>query len=50
MKQIKKLLLWFYLLTKRLYKKPTFVAILLLIPALEYADISGYGFWVWYAA
>lgn len=34
-----KLWMWFRLLTKRLYKKPTFLAILLLIPAL----VLGYG-------
>lgn len=34
-----KLLMWFWLLTKRLYKKLTFLAILLLIPAL----VLGYG-------
>lgn len=32
-----KLLMWFWLLTKRLYKKPTFLVILLLIPALVLA-------------
>ena len=31
--------MWFWLLTKRLYKKFTFLAILLLIPAL----VLGYG-------
>ena len=34
MKKVKKLLLWLWLLTKRLYKKPTFLTILILIPAL----------------
>lgn len=34
MKQLKKTLLWLWLLTKRLYKKPTFLAILVLIPLL----------------
>lgn len=34
-----KIMMWFWLLTKRLYKKPTFLAILLLIPAL----VLGYG-------
>jgi len=34
MKRIKKALLWWALLTKRLYKKPTFLAILALIPLL----------------
>lgn len=34
-----KLLMWFWLLTKRLYKKLSFLAILLLIPAL----VLGYG-------
>ncbi len=32
-----KLLMWFWLLTQRLYKKPTFLVILLLIPALVLA-------------
>lgn len=36
---MKKLLLWLGLLTKRLYKKPTFLVLLLLIPAL----VVGYG-------
>lgn len=31
---VKKLLLWLWMLTKRLYKKPTFLVILLLIPVL----------------
>lgn len=31
---MKKLLIWFWLLTKRLYKKPTFLAMLVLIPLL----------------
>ena len=31
---MKKAFLWFWMLTKRLYKKPTFVAILILIPLL----------------
>lgn len=31
---MKKALLWIWMLTKRLYKKPTFVAILILIPVL----------------
>ena len=34
MKMMKKALLWLWLLTKRLYKKPTFLAILILIPLL----------------
>lgn len=34
MKNIKKLLLWLWLLTKRLYRKPTFLVILVLIPLL----------------
>lgn len=34
MKKVRKLLLWLWLLTKRLYKKPTFLTILVLIPAL----------------
>lgn len=36
---MKKMLLWLWLLTKRLYKKPTFLVILLLIPLLSF----GYG-------
>ena len=32
MKSIRKLLIWIWLLTKRLYKKPSFIVILLLIP------------------
>lgn len=36
MKTLKKALLWLWLLTKRLYKKPTFLAILLLIPLLVF--------------
>ena len=32
--KMKKYLLWLWLLTKRLYKKPTFLAILVLIPLL----------------
>lgn len=38
-----KLLMWFVMLTKRLYKKPAFAAILLLIPALVllYAGSAG---------
>lgn len=36
---MKKLIKWWALLTKRLYKKPTFVVLLLLIPAL----VLGYG-------
>ena len=31
---MKKALLWLWMLTKRLYKKPTFLVILVLIPAL----------------
>ena len=34
MQYIKKAALWLWLLTKRLYKKPTFVALLALIPVL----------------
>ncbi len=34
MTPVKKLLLWLWMLTKRLYKKPTFLAILVLIPVL----------------
>lgn len=34
MRTVKKTFLWFWLLTKRLYKKPTFLAILVLIPLL----------------
>lgn len=34
MNTLKRLLLWLWLLTKRLYKKPTFPVLLLLIPAL----------------
>lgn len=37
MRQMKKALLWFGMLTKRLYKKPTFLAILILIPLLTIA-------------
>lgn len=33
---MKKLLIWFWLLTKRLYKKPAFLAILVLIPVLTF--------------
>ena len=33
---MKKLFTWLYLLTKRLYKKPTFLVILLLIPLLSF--------------
>ena len=42
MKKLKKALLWLWLLTKRLYKKPTFLAILILIPllVLGYQGIS----------
>ena len=39
MRRLKKALIWCALLTKRLYKKPTFVAILILIPLLA----LGYG-------
>ena len=39
MRKIKRMLLWFRMLTKRLYKKPTFLAILVLIPLL----VFGYG-------
>ena len=31
-----KLCMWFWLLTKRLYKKPAFLAILVLIPVLTF--------------
>ena len=31
---MKKLLIWFWLLTKRLYKKPTFLVMLFLVPLL----------------
>ncbi len=34
MKKVKKLLLWFAMLSKRLYKKPTFLVLTVLIPAL----------------
>lgn len=42
MKRIQKLLLWFAMLSKRLYKKPTFVVLLVLIPVLTlgYTAIS----------
>lgn len=33
---MKKLLIWFWLLTKRLYKKPTFLVILFLVPLLSF--------------
>lgn len=33
---MKKILIWFWLLTKRLYKKPTFLAMLVLIPLLSF--------------
>lgn len=36
---MRKLLTWFWMLTKRLYKKPTFVVLLVLIPVL----VFGYG-------
>lgn len=39
MEQFGKMLMWCYLLTKRLYKKPTFVVILILISVL----VLGYG-------
>ena len=39
MRKIKSFFLWLWLLTKRLYKKPTFLAILVLIPLL----VLGYG-------
>ena len=43
MKQVRKLLLWFAMLSKRLYKKPTFLALMLLIPVLVfgYTAITG---------
>lgn len=43
MRQLKKVLLWLWLLTKRLYKKPTFLAILMLIPilVLGYSAMAG---------
>ena len=34
MNSLKKAALWMWMLTKRLYKKPTFLAILVLIPLL----------------
>lgn len=42
MKQVHKLLLWFFMLSKRLYKKPTFVILMVLIPllALGYTAIT----------
>lgn len=43
MSKIHKLLLWFAMLSKRLYKKPTFLVIMVLIPVLVlgYTSISG---------
>lgn len=43
MNKIRKLLLWFIMLSKRLYKKPTFLAVMVLIPVLVlgYVSLSG---------
>lgn len=43
MNKIRKMLLWFAMLSKRLYKKPTFLALMVLIPVLVlgYTAISG---------
>lgn len=43
MKKLKKLPMWFLMLSKRLYKKPTFLVLVLLIPILlfGYAAIAG---------
>lgn len=43
MNTVKKLLLWFLMLSKRLYKKPTFLVLIVLIPVLlfGYMAISG---------
>lgn len=43
MNRVRKLLLWFLMLSKRLYKKPTFLVLILLIPVLlfGYIAISG---------
>lgn len=43
MKPMRKLLLWFAMLSKRLYKKPTYLVLMLLIPALVlgYTAITG---------
>lgn len=36
MEKMRKFLVWFWLLTKRLYKKPSFIALLLLIPVVVF--------------
>lgn len=43
MKTLRKLFLWFWMLSKRLYKKPTFLVLILLIPVVivGYRAISG---------
>ncbi len=43
MNRIRKLLLWFAMLSKRLYKKPTFLALMILIPVLVlgYTAVTG---------
>lgn len=43
MNRLQKLLLWFAMLSKRLYKKPTFLALMILIPilVLGYTAITG---------
>ncbi len=43
MNRVQKLLLWFAMLSKRLYKKPTFLALMVLIPALVlgYTAVTG---------
>ena len=40
MNRVKKLLLWFLMLSKRLYKKPTFLVLILLIPVLMFGYIA----------
>lgn len=40
MNKVKKLLLWFLMLSKRLYKKPTFLVLILLIPVLMFGYIA----------
>lgn len=43
MKTLRKLILWFWMLSKRLYKKPTFLVLIMLIPVfvVGYRTISG---------